>query len=667
MQLKNKHYLIDVVETDQRFFVAEITYLSARAVPKTLLLGKGAAEFYTSDDSQAADACRIEGNKLILTGRGNGWNAESTYELIEQPVTGIRRVQSYHFDRDFTGALCPGFALPNRLDIKYTYALAAHDQLMAGLAPIRLSVDWALPCPFHFWHDDVMVALYGLDKSLSPGTLDFVPPDAKTGARLNVYYPDTGERNPGLAGLPGVPSTIRILAGTTITFTEYIAAQPVVADNEPLIMAEKIATKILLRQPAVKAELAKVAAKVAQFYDHCLLWNPEALGVGRGWFSNMWVHTQKGNPAKTGEMSGYYDLGWGEGIAVEFFAGAVRYWKRTGNADLLAKVDTMAASIALFRASSKAGAPYYDRTDGVRFGDFLMDHLPGRRIWSHSLGHSANQLLRLWLEFPDYPNSKTRQAWFEMAESCACFFARRQKSDGDLNDIFDENDHEANAKHFRIPARAVVCGLWARMAEVTGDGAWLLRAERLADFLALEIQRFEIYGQMLDGIIAPSLDFMDGEAAYYILEGLVPLYAATRKPKFLSLCHRAAAFGIAWTYWYDLPNAYCGIARGGQCCRMPDFPLLYPIGPAKAVPVLLDLADACKDKFYRKMAWEMVNFIAHWQIDAPGKPWDGGILHAIGQFSGRHWGPDLEGQIDSGMATGNGLAAIEIWLARCKS
>lgn len=667
MQLKNQHYLIDVAEVGQRFFVAEITYLPAGAAPKTLLLGKGAAEFYTSADSRAADACRIEGNKLILTGRGNGWSAESSYELIERPVTGIRRLQSYHFDRDFSGALSPGFALPDCPDLKYTYALAAHDQLLTGLAPIRLAVDWALPCPFHLWHDDATVAIYGLDKSCSPGTLDFVPPEAHAGARLNVYYPDTGAQNPAFFGVPASPSTIRIGAGTTITFTEYIAAQEFGAESDPLIVAEKIVARILLRQPAPKADLPAVASRIARFYGHCQLWNPDALGAGRGWFYNMWIHTQKGNPAKTGAGSGYYDLGWGEGIAVEFFAGAARHWKRTGETDLLPYVDTMAASVALFRAGSEAGAPYYDRSDGVRFGDFMLAHLPGRRIWSHSLGHSANQLLRLWLEVPDYPNPKTRQAWFEMAESSARFFARMQKSDGDLNDVFDENGQEANAKKFRIPARAVVCGLWTRMAAATGDGAWLARAEKLAEFLAPEIQRLEIYGQMLDGLAAPNLDFMDGEAAYYILEGLVPLYAATRKPNFLGLCQRAAAFGIAWTYGYDLPKAYRGMARGGQCCRMPDFPLLYPIGPAKAVPVLLDLAEATQDEFYRDMAWEMANFIAHWQIDAPGKPWDGGILHAMGQFSGQHWGPDLEGQIDSGMTTGNGLAAIEMWLSHEKN
>ena len=97
---------------------------------------------------------------------------------------------------------------------------------------------------------------------------------------------------------------------------------------------------------------------------------------------------------------------------------------------------------------------------------------------------------------------------------------------------------------------------------------------------------------------------------------------------------------------------------------MDDFPLLYPIGPAKALEPLLTLGQATGDAFLLQMADEMAAFIASWQIDAPGTPWDGGMLHALGQYCGKHWGPDLAGQVDSGMATGNSLAALEWWLAK---
>jgi len=63
------------------------------------------------------------------------------------------------------------------------------------------------------------------------------------------------------------------------------------------------------------------------------------------------------------------------------------------------------------------------------------------------------------------------------------------------------------------------------------------------------------------------------------------------------------------------------------------------------------------------MAQEAAAFIGNWQVDAPGQPWHGGMIHAMGQFCGKHWGPDFAGQVDSGMATGNSLAALEAWMA----
>ncbi len=44
----------------------------------------------------------------------------------------------------------------------------------------------------------------------------------------------------------------------------------------------------------------------------------------------------------------------------------------------------------------------------------------------------------------------------------------------------------------------------------------------------------------------------------------------------------------------------------------------------------------------------------------------GGMVHAVSQFDGKYWGPDLEGQVDTGMSTGNSLAAIERLLWKTK-
>lgn len=637
---------------------------------KRRLLARGCegAEFATSLGDVNATTCeRVSistGEQAWrLSARTEYWDAEEVISLApEEPV--LRRSQTYRFHKTCAAALHPGFRIKAVDGIRYTFPLRAHEQPLAGLEPIRSAVDWALPFPFHVWHDGTCVALYGVDRSSSVGTLDFMPV-ADEYATLRVYYPDSDPQ----AALkpPSCPDVTKFDAGAEVTITEVFAVKPLAVGDEPLLETERMAAMILLRTRSHRADLKAVAAGIVDFYKHCELWEPNALGKGRGWFRNMWVRTQTGPAKKQGEMSGYFDLGWGEGIAVEMWMGAVRHWKRTGDRSLLPYVDEMTQNIDFFKRGNKTDAPYYDRTDGTKRGDFLMDVTPGSRIWTHSLGHTGSQLIQLYQLAPDYPNSDTRKQWLATATSIGSFLAKHQKPDGDLQDIFDDDNRELNRKPHRITARAVVCGLWTRLGQVTGDKAWIGRASRLAKAVSPEILRYEYYNQMLDGIHNPDKEFVDGEAAYYVLEGLVPLYVETRDDGILALCKKAAAFGFAWTYFYDLPKANRGVARGGQCCRMDDYPLLYPIGPAKAMEPLLALAQATGDSFFEKMAEEMAIFIGNWQIDDPGKPWHGGMIHALGQYCGKHWGPDLAGQVDSGMATGNSLAAIEAFIAHSAS
>lgn len=634
---------------------------------RRILDGEPGREFVTSLGGINAATCDIrqlaDGTwTASLSGKADGWEARETITLAPGQSF-LRRSQTYRFTHDVEAAIFPGFKLRADPPLRYTYPLRAWEQPLSGLKPMRAAVDWALPFPFHVWHDDAFVALYGLDKSVSPGTIEFAPADSGAFAALRVYYPDSHPNPAAHSGaIATVPGTTKFAAGTEVTLVEVVAAKPLATGEEPLMEAERIATGILLRDPPHATDLTKTADRIAGFYKHCELWEPDALGQGRGWFSNMWIRTQTGPAKKRGEMSGYFDFGWGEGIAVETMLGIVRHWQRTGDASLLPYVDEMARNMELFKRAPGKDQPYFDRTDGKRYGDFLMDHVPGNRIWTHALGHTGSQLLQLYQSAPDYPAAATRAAWLAATCSMAGFFARQQKPNGDLNDIFDDNDWELNTKPHRIAARAVVCGLWARLAQVTGDPVWTDRARRLAQAVAPEIERYEYYNQMLDCIIRPETEYTDGEAPYYVLEGLVPLYATTRDAVILGLCKKAAAFGIAWTYFYNVPKAHNGVARGGQCCRMDDLPLLYPIGPAKAMTPLLELHALTGDAWFETMAREAAAFIGHWQMRDPGKPWDGGMIHAMGQYCGAHWGPDLAGQVDSGMATGNSLAALEAWM-----
>lgn len=630
-----------------------------------ILHGLESHEFATSVGTANAATCTTRqtadgGWEIHLAGACAAWTATAVITVPPDSAV-IRRRQTYRFLQSCTAAIHPGFRLMADTAIRYTCPLHVHEQPLAGLKPIRSAVDWALPFPFHAWHDENYVAIYGVDRSCSTGTLDFSP-EAGGAARLRVYHPDTAQQNPG--GVPHVlPETAAFQAGDEITLTEVFAAKSLAAGEEPLLEAERMAASILLRTPPHPLDAEAAAARIAAFYPRCELWEPNALGPGRGWFSNMWVRTQTGPAKKRGEMSGYFDFGWGEGIAVEMWMGAVRHWLRTDDRRLLPYVDEMTRNMDFFKRHAGEDGAYFDRTDGMRCGDFLMDHVPGRRIWTHALGHTGSQLIQLCQLAPDYPSKRTRLQWLTTATAIGTFLARQQRPDGDLPDILDDDNREVNRKPHRIVARAVVCGLWLRIGQATGDPAWTERARRLAEFIAPEIGRYEYFNQMLDGIINPEKEYVDAEAACYVLEGLVPLYAGTRAPAVLALCQKAAAFAFAWTYFYDVPHAHKGIARGGQCCRMDDYPLLYPIGPAKAMEPVLALARITGDPFYRMMAAEMAAFIGNWQQEAPGQPWHGAMIHALGQFCGKHWGPDYAGMADTGMATGNSLAALECWLA----
>ena len=171
------------------------------------------------------------------------------------PSTGVlKRKQTYRFLKPCEGSVHPGFRVKARSDIRYTYPMWIHEQPLAGATPmgrpvdwadggeagvLRQPADWAVPLPVHIWHDRRYVALYGLDKSVSPGTLDFTPAAADGLATLRVYYPDSFPE--------AIPGTTKFAAGTTLTFTEVIAAKPLAAHDNPLLEAERMAASILLR------------------------------------------------------------------------------------------------------------------------------------------------------------------------------------------------------------------------------------------------------------------------------------------------------------------------------------------------------------------------------------------------------------------------------------
>ena len=264
----------------------------------------------------------------------------------------------------------------------------------------------------------------------------------------SMFWPPDGET---------IPTTKKLAPGVEVTFREIIAAKRLARDDDPLLESERIAATILLPKLPRPAKPKAVADGVANYLKQCGLWEPNALGPGRGWFYAMWTGIVK-EPATRG---GTFDLGWGMGYAVETWMGAVRHWKRTGDKDLLPYVDEMTRNMELFRRGNEPAAAYFDASDGKAFGDGHLAH----SIWTFSVGHIGSQMIQLYQCFADYPNAETRGRWLAAATSIATFLAQRQKANGDLQDAFDDNDKEANRQAHRCSARAmsVVCGRdWAK-------------------------------------------------------------------------------------------------------------------------------------------------------------------------------------------------------------
>ena len=444
-------------DTDQATYFIEVIELRTPDGWEPVLSGIEKQEFSTSFGAYPAD--RIEastdenGNQqLRLFYRGDKWEAVGCVTLSgKEPV--IRREQTYRFLTACTGAVHPGWAVNYDDTHRYTFPLRVHEKPFTGLPPLRADVSWALPFPFHVWNNRKWVGIYGVARNQSPGTLDYTPSDRQGVSFLRTYYPDTTDQDAWFYKDPQVPQTHTFAEGDTLTITEAISFKMLSPWEEPLLEAEKMAARILLEDPPPDVALETVSDGIAGFYEHCELWEPHAFGNNRGWFLNMWTYTQAGEPKKYGgESHGFFDFGWGEGIAAEIIHGIARYWQRTGENRLLPYVDEMTGNMHLFKRSDEPDAPYYDRSDGERFGDFGLRPL----VWTHSLGHTGNQLLLTYLHTPSYPDQKIRERWLDISKEIGAFFAGRQNRDGDLPDIFDIYNQEANHKSHRIAARAVV-------------------------------------------------------------------------------------------------------------------------------------------------------------------------------------------------------------------
>lgn len=642
----------------------------------TTVLRAAGPEFSTTFGASDGFALQVDGSdggpwEITLRGECAAWSAEETIALDADGT--IRRTQTFGIAGEQHGAIAPAWELVATPTTRYTYPLRAFSAQPGELGErICSDVAWALPLPAHLLYDEHWVGCYGVDRTVSPGTLFFQPAGPGHGrARIGVQLPDGGDQpqsaDPELTGdvreaithVHDVGETT-FAAGAQATIVELIRLAPHDGAQDPLLAAVKLAAGALLSEPRTPDDAAGVSDGVADFYRRCKLWNPDALGPGAGWYTNMWVRVTGAAPSFTSDGAGRFDLGWGEGTACDTIPALAARWQRTGERDLLPHLDEMARSFERFRRTPDGPASgYYDRLGPEGYVDFMGRDL----LWSHSNGYLGVQLLQAALDHPDYPDAQAREQWIATALTIARWLRAHQRADGDLPDLFGADEQPIDVVTGRVAARAVVCGLWTLAHELAADEGFLDAARALAAAVAPQVLASDFQNQMVDahGAAAP---IPDGEGVNYVLQGLVTLYRATHDPELLRLCERTAAVSACWTYFFDVPHGYRGVTRGGQCCRMPDYPLVFPGGTAKAVRPLLDLHEETGDPYYRLIAGETVAMLAAYQVYAPNTPWDGGIVHAIDQHSGRLWGPDREGQVDSGMSTAGALIGLEEWLRR---
>lgn len=653
--------------------LAEIGYIQGGAYRPMLTSD---TEFSVSPLSCGGEVSVDEGAMSVLIRAENEYySAESRIQLTEQ---GVSRRQTYAIRKNFCGNINPRFTCEDGGAL-YTYSLRVYDSPILQTPALRNDYLWALPLPAHIWHGKGYAAVYCLDRGSGVGTCDFRLEGGKP--KLGVHFPDRTGQETQIMPFSDTrrPEEYNFTPGEKFTFAEYIGFASLAGGEHPILKAEQLAAGFLLKGTLPEADYAGCAEGIAGYYENNRLWDPDAFGEGRGWYRNMWKHTDGGTP----EKDFYYDLGWGEGYGAITLSALARYTARTGSGRFLGQIGQLTRNMPMFQRDESVPGAYYDRFIPKGKPSLLgrvnpyekCDFLGIRRIWTHSLAMVGYQLLSLYEDVQGFSEGGLRAEWLKTAREIADFLLEKQRKDGDINDGFDDNDGECNKKRHRIPARAIACGLFAGLYRQTGEARYLEGAERLAYAAAPEIERYEFYNQMLDAHVDvidgkivesgqdASAEVYDGENACYAFVGLVDTLALRRDAKIEKLCENCAAYFISWMYFYDIRTGVNGRSRGATTCRMPDFPLVYLGAGNFAYPALLKFARLTGNEFYKKIAEEMLRCAADYQLSAPGKPWDKGIVHAVYQVSGKHWGPDIQGQMDTGMTSGSTLVNIEKYLA----
>lgn len=451
-----------------------------------LVAGVEGQEFCTSVfrcDGVLTEICEEKGiiEEITLSAQCPQWEAVERIRMTEDGKW--FRTQRYHMLEDWEGWIAPCFELL-RSDGAYTYPLQCYGVSPEQVECVRCDVSWAVPLPVHFYSFEDISMAYGVDRRTGRGT-----PNAFAGENgkrfLGVYLPDMTEQTTDNAAFVDShrPDSQLFHKGEEWVVSEFLGAVQLHEGQLPLLEGEKIAAQVLLSQPPEMEPLEVLAERFAFYFTHNQLWEDNVFAPGRGWYRNMWTHTHGGVPKK----DPYYDLGWGEGYGVLTLSALARYHQRKG-AGFEKEIRQLTENMVYFLRDLQVPGGYYDRYVPEGVPSLLGRDVPGCRgdflglpkIWTHCLAQVGLQLVQLYQDLPDYPEQDLRNSWLKTAKDIAAFFFARRKENGDVQDGFDLEDQECNHKPHRIPARAALCGLWARMGEIEGKQDYVDAALALA-------------------------------------------------------------------------------------------------------------------------------------------------------------------------------------------
>ncbi len=325
-----------------------------------------------------------------------------------------------------------------------------HDQPLRGATPLsrpvdwadggepgvlRQPADWAVPLPCHIWHDRRYVALYGLDKSTSPGTIDFTPAAADGRARLRVYYPDSFPE--------AIPGTTKFAAGATLDVDGSDCRQAAKGRREPVAGGRTDCGVDFVADPAAPRGLENGGPRHRGLLQALRIVGAQRAGTGAGLVPQRVAAHRVAGGLQDRSRRGSIRPGLGRGPGRVLLVGRrppLETHRRREPAAVRGRDDP---EYGLLPARQGPGRPVFRPLE--RQAAYRLQLAPAASGPTRS-ARSAASCSSFTNRPPIIPTRKPGGIGWPPRTAIGNFLAEHQKPDGDLQDIFDPNDKEGSTQ-----------------------------------------------------------------------------------------------------------------------------------------------------------------------------------------------------------------------------